>query len=47
VISGGFGSIVGNPADLIKVRMQADAKLPKGIHFKSNIRHTKKLQKCV
>jgi hypothetical protein len=33
VISGGFGSIVGNPADLIKVRMQADAKLPEGNHF--------------
>lgn len=28
MLSGGFGAIIGNPADLINVRMQADAKLP-------------------
>ena len=29
LVSGGFGAIVGNPADLAMVRMQADGRLPK------------------
>jgi hypothetical protein len=37
VLSGAFGAMVGNPADLINVRMQADAKLP--IDLKRNYKN--------